>query len=608
MEKVVFFGEKIKLDLTKQFLSFQENNSRLNNKTLTKFVFPFKYYVVDEVIRQLGDLRSPEFHNVEVIIPGTLLKEGSLTEAKLYLLSMYDNELEGEIDYGLEEIPNFEKKLSELPLERFPVDDIHVFAKQICEKTWPATNFNFPRIYSDKYPPTEEMWDAYDGYYNDLKPDGTEMRRNYLDENLNIFNVNIIHPCPHAIYLLQAGFGEKGYTLEGDILTDEDLYNRWVFSGTQYFKRLLQDRTSMLLGSYDHYEEFWQGYPRGGYYGRYRQSIVIEKAGDYNFTGQVHIESIYSDAFVNVYLNNVLIHYWRIGKDRVLNIPFSFSVGNIGDNSELRIEAETVSSIDPYQVFKLEVIGKNLSPSEGEESSDVLFVTNPNEIDLTRAVPEMTFGEYVNRIINWFNYELEVVGKKVIMNRLDKKPTNIKDFRQFEFNKPKRKFQQKKSFLIRFAELDKDVKLNSMYFDYKGQVLNGLESKDTNIIEIDGYCLPVELAKPNGYTTAVVKKDSESTLSLVGYDGLKNGQNNAVNPPGCHLPELFDKNWLYWLQLRVSAEPYEDTFLAPIDEIAKINVKDYIFWQNNIHQIASWNKQMLSENLYKVSIQTETII
>ncbi|MGL6039217.1 MAG: hypothetical protein ACRC0E_10080, partial [Soonwooa sp.] len=252
MEKVVFFGEKIKLDLTKQFLSFQENNSRLNNKTLTKFVFPFKTYVDDEVIRQLGDLRSPEFHNVEVIIPGTLLKEGSLTEAKLYLLSIYDNELEGEIDYGLEEIPNFEKKLSELPLEKFAVDDIHVFAKQICEKTWPATNFNFPRIYSDKYPPTEEMWDAYDGYYNDLKPDGSEMRRNYLDENLNIFNVNIIHPCPHPIYLLQAGFGEKGYTLEGEILTDEDLYNRWVFSGTQYFKRLLQDRTSMLIGSYDH--------------------------------------------------------------------------------------------------------------------------------------------------------------------------------------------------------------------------------------------------------------------------------------------------------------------------------------------------------------------
>lgn len=609
MGRVIFFSANVKLDLTKQFLSFQESNSRLNNRVLTKFVFPFKTYVNDEVIKELGDLQSVEFHNVETVIEGTLLKEGVLTEAKLYLLSIYNNELEGEIDYGLEDIPNFDKKLEDLPLDKFAVDDIHIFAKEISKQKWPETNFNFPRMYTTKYPPTEEMWDAFDGYYNDLKTDGSEMRRNYIDADLNIFNVNIIHPCPHPIYLLQVGFADKGYQLSGDILEDVDLYNRWVFSGTKYFKNLLQARHSISFSSYDYYDWFYDkwGPVTYGKVGKYSKSVTVDKAGDYSLKGVFHLEANKNEAFINVYVNNVGIYNWRVGKDNVWHLSFNIALNGLSANSEVRIEAQTVCSIPMYEVFNAEIIGKDLVLDEETESSEVLLVTNPNEIDLSRAVPNMTFGEYTNRLMNWLNYDMDVVGKTVVMNRLDKNPTDIKDFRAFEFNSPKRKFSQKKSFLLKFAELDNEAKLNSMFYDKDGARMNVEEKTDTNVIEIDGYALPVELAKPNGYTTAIVKKDSDSTLALVGYEGLQGNQNNAVNPPGLHFPELFPKNWQNWLRLRLSADPYEDSFLAYVDDIGRYKIKDYIMWHNNIHQIASWTKQMVSEDVYRITMQTETI-
>lgn len=57
------------------------------------------------------------------------------------------------------------------------------------------------------------------------------------ENNWNVDNVNIIHPCPHILYLLKAGFKDVGFDLEGDILTDELLSHRWIFSGTEYFSR-----------------------------------------------------------------------------------------------------------------------------------------------------------------------------------------------------------------------------------------------------------------------------------------------------------------------------------------------------------------------------------
>ena len=606
-----FYNDDVVIDLTNQKLNLQENNSRFSDKSFTKFTFPFDTYIEDQFVHYVGDYMSYETGGLTNVIEGIFLHENKLSEAKLTIISLQGAKLTGQIDYGYEDIPNYDKKLSELPLANFEVADIHTYAKTICEKKYPEVNFNYPRMFTKKYSPEDEIWDAFDGYYNDLKPDGSEMRRNYIDENLDIFNLNIIHPCPHVLYILKTGFADKGLTLKGDILTDADLAQRWVFSGVPYFSTKSQIKYEFKFKSSDHDELELENGPDD--YAIYNKEIEIKKAGSYKLTGFIEFfKAKKMWAVYQITLNGSVIYYKYVTDNRstifeTINFDQLVNVG--ADNSILKIYIRTQYHEDSWthQISNLNFTSTTMMESNMiEEDSNV--VTNKNEVDLTRAVPEMTFGEFVNRIKNWFNYELDIVGKDIYMNKLNKDPGNTESFKQYEVNEPKRTLLNQRSFLIKFEDLDDDVKQNSMYYDASGTKLNGEPKTDTTTIEIDGYAMPVELPKSNGYTTAIVKKDSTTTLALVYYDGLTAGQNNAKNPPGCAFPELWEKNWDKFLRQRIFGSKYEDAFLAYIEESAKYTIKDYIFWHNNIHQITSWSKEMVTEDVYKLSITTETIV
>lgn len=287
------YNDDFILDISGQKIQIQESNSRLNSKTFTKFTFPFEIGIDEKFIHAIGDYSSPEIKNLKKEIPCYLTYENKISEAVLKILKVKGQNLTGQVDFGLEEILNFDKKLTELPLEKFDVSDIHTYAKDVCAKKYPETNFNFPRMYTTKYSPDSEVWSAFDGYYNDLKPDGSEMRRNYLDGDLNIFNVNIIHPCPYWLYLLKAGFEEKGYTLAGEILTDPDLYQRCVFSGTEYFGqgtqfRYFEDVPSLSYDSVKwihHYYEWINGMS----FERFVQQYEYSATENLNFQDQVKV-------------------------------------------------------------------------------------------------------------------------------------------------------------------------------------------------------------------------------------------------------------------------------------------------------------------------------
>lgn len=614
-----FYSDSFVLDLSKQKMNLQEKNSRFNSQSFTKFTFPFEVNIEDQFVHNIGDYASKESTGLPNVLNGWFHHENKISEAKLTIITIQGTKLTGQIDYGFEDIPNYDKKLSELPLANYAVDDIHIYAKEICAKKYPEVNFNYPRLYTTKYSPDDEIWDAFDGYYNDLKPDGSEMRRNYIDENLDIYNVNIIHPLPYVLYLLKTGFSDKGLKLRGDILTDPDLVQRCVFSGVPYFSTKSQIKYEFNFGSQD-YDEEYEGQGSNDYV-RYQKTLTIQKAGEYRLTGFLTFyKGKKKFSIYNIKLNGAVIWSKFVDSDNstiVERIYFDQLVNVSAYDSELEVYIYHHNHEDSWndpELARLKFTSTTMLESDVIEV-DSNVVTNKNEIDLRRAVPEMTFGEFVNRIKNWFNYEIDVRGNEIFMNKLNKDPDNIKSFQQYEVSEPKRTLMSQRSYQIKFPELDESpeklnlpIQLNSMYYDSSGIKLNGEPKTDTSVIEIDGYCMPVLLPKPGGYTTAVVRKDSTTTLALVYYDGLIGNQNNAKNPPGCEFPELWDKNWYKFLRQRIYGSQYEDSFLAYIEDISQYTIKDYIYWHNNIHQISSWGKEMVSENVYKISISTETIV
>ena len=609
METKLFLQRGI-IDISHIAISVQENNSKVSDQQYSKYMFPLVLKQTPEIIKILGDYVSYESNGLENKIPCLLLFENRIHEAFLFIEEGEGYDLTLQVDFGFEDLPNSEKKLSELPLESFDVADIHTFAKSICEKSWPMTNFNFPRIYTTQYPATDEVWRDFDGYLNDLKKDGTEMRRNYIQEDGQIRNVNIIHPCAHPIYLLKAGFMDAGLELAGDILTDTVLQNRWIYSGNDYFSTLTQRRIGMKVTVQDYFKSYKN---KKRYYpvGEYDKSFTIPKAGNYKLMASIMLETHYSGlgtSYIRIYLNGNQIFYDGSGGEKIFNWNAEFYCP---ENSVVRIfGTRSYGEGDIENFVTIEMFSKDIYSNEEIEGEDNGVITNLNKIELAKAVPDITFGEFVNVFRNWFNYDVEIINKTVVMNKIGaSEVTDVKDFTDFESPfPPRRRFLNKKSFLLRFPELDDGYKKDSMFYDVSGPKINGKENSETIIIDIRGYAMPLLLPKPQGYTTANVLKKGSDLVALVEYAGLQNGQNNAIYTPGCDFPELFTRDWLKWLRQRINGQEFIWRKKVNIERFSHYRIKNYIRAYNNIHIIKSLTKDKVSDNHYDIEFTTETVV
>lgn len=611
MESKLFTDAGV-FDLTPIMFSTQENNSRVSDVKFSKIMLPFTFYATQEFIEKYGDYVSYETTDLRNEIPCYFMHENKNHIAKLFIQDIEGFKITGQIDYGFEELPNFDKKLAELPLENYKVADIYTYAREICEKKYPATNFNFPRIYTKKYDPSNEVWKNFDGYYNDLKKDGSEMRRNYIDEAGGIWNVNILHPCPHPLYILKAGFLDAGLVLAGDILADQNLKDRWVFSGGEYFTTLQQRRFGFKFTSNDYTELYLENGPDD--YARYEKDIILEKPGIYKIAGFIEFfkaRKMFAQYRISLNGQTIWSRYQGSDSQTVFEtVPINIDFNVLQENSELKLYIYTQFHDSwSHQISDLLVTSSLLDDIVDEDGASTGVVTNQNEINLKNAVPNITFGEFVNTITNWFNYDVEIHDNTVVMNKIQTEELpEAKNFKFMEIPIPKRKLLNKKSFLLRFAKLDEGFTKNSMFYDSTGPVLNGKEKTDTNIIEVNGYAMELKLPKPLGYLTANVMKDSDAVVALVEYDGLVGGQNNAKYSPGCDHPELFANDWEKWLRIRINGQEFTWSKNCSISKISQYSIKDFIFCYNNIHIIKSISKEKVSTKVYNIELVTETVV
>lgn len=609
--KTKIVNDDFSLDISSQPISIQEENSKVNDKLFSKFMFPFTIPLDANAIAALGDYASYESVNNLTDVDCWVENEDRVHRAKLEVLSVKGKMLTGQVDFGLEELPNFNKKLSELPLQKFSVDNIHTYAPKIFALGYPDTNFNFPLIYTKKYDPEQEVWSAFDGYLNDneIKDGETRMRENYIDAEGNIFNTNIIHPCPHILYLLKTGFKDAGFVLTGDVLTDGVLSDSWVYSGTDYFNSRRQRRYQWQFdsASFD-----WLDLNFGPKdYAYYEKHMTLEKPGKYKIAGKIGFfkaKKLYAHYIISLNDKPIWSRYGKNDRSTISDLESRINVDFTVDepNSILKLYIVTQYHIKwTHEMADLLVTSDALQDvSSADLNDDSGFVVNSNEIDLTRAVPEMTFGELVTTVKNWFNYDIDIVENRVITTNLNKdNPFNAQDYTEYEVAEPERNWLKNKSFLLKFPEADE--KLDSMYFDKDGPLINGAEKQSTTIIDIRGYSMRAKQAKPNGKTAAIVLMNESSTLQLVNM--AAHGDNTPFTKPIHHFPMLFQERWAMWLRRRLSGVEFKWSFYANIDQFARFSIKDYIKAYKNVHIIKSWTKEKVSKNTYRVEVTTETV-
>jgi len=240
-------------------------------------------------------------------------------EDAIFEIEQMQQKLSCTLRFGFEQLPSWDKKLSEISLDKFTLPigtTIYQHANTIVSQTWPAVNYNFPQIHIDKISTDDAIWAEFKKILNN-RISGAFLINEVDDVNEIMYNRNIMQPLPYWLHILERGFADAGYILDGQILNDPLLKIATLYADVQYYSSVeytqqyiykteadaVETGTVICPGTFTTVPVFsWQG-PQTYVnpvkpFKRYSFNQVLTDKGRYKISGKVTvIWSFYFDCF-----------------------------------------------------------------------------------------------------------------------------------------------------------------------------------------------------------------------------------------------------------------------------------------------------------------------
>ena len=608
-----FITSNFELDLSTYEISLVEENYWFSDTYFTKYSFPTDIKIGEELQKELGYLFDHNFADAETIFEGTYVNGDVMERGLLEVENVLDNQtLSVSIKWGFEELPCFKKKLSELSLDKFELPEgvsIYNYAVTIIPQTWPAVNFNFPQIHTDKIDTSDDVYAFFEKIINNYKDGAFLINEVDIVEDIT-YNRNIMQPLPYHLHLLTRAFAEDGYTLKGDLVEDEIFQKKLLFGDVDYATTFDQQSVSLILMS-------TEGTPSNLIYSNYSKTVDIPFPGKYRVVGRVTMKIITSNIpkWIEIrYRNTVLFTKWR-----------SVMLFNSGQTVSYDVDAifETISDDQPNSItvtsFQNATFGDdiliiadlNINPIRLHDTSGEAIPTiiNQNKIDLPRAVPDVQFVDYLKYLKNKYNVDLTIKGKDVFMNFVKNEIRDAEtiDLTAYEVKAPLRKKNKGISFLLKFADVDNpDYKYLPIFQNANGFTSSSFTTDEkTNEITLDG--LPLPLLFRNGVQTAHAFENSNDKIYSVIYDGLTAGLNLCKDPTPILIPAVHEKYNKAWFENRIYATGYVWQFKL-IPEVARfLNSKSKVFAYGRNHITKLVTKTQIKPGVWEIDLETETL-
>ena len=611
------------LDLSIYKISVVRENHWFSEDFFTKISFPFDLELTDKLDQILGFISRHNTTAKNTLIHCKYYHNDTVEDA-IFEVEQLMEKLSGNLEFGFDQLPNWEKKLSELPLQKFelaPGTDIYAHAETIITQTWPAVNYNFPQIHTDKIDPdNDDVFFAFEKIINNRKA-GAFLINEVITEGAEevTYNRNIMQPLPYWLHVLKAGFLDANLILAGDILNDVSFKKKVLFADVEYYTTVTQESISIIQLSEDKVEvdtisqQQSDGSFRSFTFFRYATSVNIPNPGRYRIIGKIRMYGIPGNViYVRIkYRNQVIFDtsYYQIaptgsiGVTRTVNVVFDTLADLLAN--DITVESWQANSVDQV------IIDLNINPIRLHdfEGNPIPNIINKNEIDLTKSVPDMTFGDFVKVVKNWYNYDLNIVGDLAVMNLVENQINynNAVDLSHTEVRYPSRKFKKGISFLLKFQDVEtKDFTFPVVFQNVNGIVNSSYVTNDkTNTIEINA--LPLPLFFRNNVQTAYAFESNSSKAYAVLYDGLTAGNNIAKDPFEISLPEVHKRGWYRWFLLRINGEEYAWPFSAFAEKLLKLKPTSKIFAYGKYHVVKSINDVEVSPGVFDIEIETVTL-
>lgn len=605
MRKIIH--SKFEIDLSNLKLTDTQQNSMFTDGFFSKITFPFEIILTDELEQQF-DFISDYNTSVDTIYEVIYVHNAKQEKAKLEITQIIGVKMSAVLQYGFDEYPSFSKKLSELSLDNFdlPVGtDIYEHANSIVAQTWPVVNYNFPQVHTDKYKENEDFV-HFEGIIN------KRVNSNFVENYYNLttfisFNKNIIQPLPYALHILQKGFLDGGYILDGNILSDSLLKKATIFADVDYYFKTSADNDLSFIVEQNEYNLIYP--PDGSNYQQcyFSKSIILEKAGIYKITGFLYV--YLSVGATGLKLNGSSINPYN--EVVYINNPYEYERFYNGyivvptDNSVLLFEGNSYFDFPGTDEFLNVNLKLETLLIDGVYKP---IINNENKIDLRKAVPDITFGEYVTFIKNYLNYDISGIdGDTVFMNKVEEKFNTpaVKDFSMHDQKKPVRKFKQGISFLLKFQDIESKEYEYKKVFQNKDNVMYSgysLDPEKTSTIEINGLPLPLLMRTVK---TAHAFESNSSKVYLVPYNGLTDGLNLALPITDYLLENVHPLYWYLWFKFRINSDTFEWNFISEDEFFTNLIVKDVIHAYRNFHFIKTITKTEINPGEFEYELATE---
>lgn len=588
----IFTNSDIYLDLSNYGLQFSETNSWFTDELFSITSLPIDIAIDDhlEFYRSYSSLEYPSYFE------GTFKWNNRLSKARLEIMQATDAILSVIIEFGLDEFPNWEKKLNELPLQMKSVDNIRNHASQIIYQSYPEVNYNFPSVHTDGYDTSTSVWVAFEGTYNKRK-DGAFLENSIDIPNNKVYNRTIMRPMPYLMHILKTGIQDAGFTLNGSILDDKQLQNVVIIPSAKFEIKNRPGSIDWVVGPSD--IEFLPG---NNTMGMYISEQQILHHGKFKLKGKVYKGALIKNSIVQIELNGKVI-YFSDFKSNVINIEFEFTTTKEQSNY-LKF-----TSFGPKGMVKseMEIIPIILFDENGNE---IIYSTDTNFIDLKNSVPDITFGEFVQFVQKLKNYSFDLLnGHEIHMNSRESHVNHNDgiDYQFLEVKDPVRSFKSGDSYHLHYKTIENELAINEeIFIDQSGIKTTGFTTNDKTI-NYEIPCIVLPLVELSGIRTAKIITDSANEINIALYPGITNSQNNTQDMGYFRIANIYQECYSRWITSYLNSVGYHWNFKVHNSDLYDFSIKNKIFCYNNYHFIKSVTITKLTHEIDEYDIETITI-
>lgn len=594
----------ISIDLSNKELVLQEENSWYTTEYFAKYSYPFKIALTDELNVAFGDILSYDSISYQRIIEGKYIFHNKVENVQLFVDSIEGREMSVSIKYEIEEFKSFQKQLNELNLEKKTVNNIYQHANSVIHSNFPQTNYNFPMIHTDKYKPEDTETFNFEKIIN-KRQNGLFVENEVIGTVMH--NRNIIQPLPYLLYVLKQGFLGDGKVLEGDILSDPLLQKLLVYTSKDYFFKNTAPSESITITSIPDGLEMENVSHSYGF----TKVFPVQSRGLFNVYGTITIGTYTGYQYDQP---NTLPAHFRIKIDgeevftqvRTLQWLGIYTVDvnidiPISSSGNIEIEIRTSDFGEDTIYCDLQLLPIYFYDTDG---SKLTTIVNENKIDLTKAVPNISFGDFVSNVLKWFNYDIEEITKeKVVINKVEKAIDNapIYDLTAFQKLEVSRTSNFNKSFSFKYADEENGIFVNESGVN---SVLNVTSKKASNQIQFD--CAVGKQEERDQIATAFFQSPTEDKLGVVIYS-YNGDTNTTLEPTDLSIENIYYNYHSKWTTHRVFCVGYRISFVAPIEKIVEFNTKSKYYAYNNIFISKSFQKKEIQKDWFEVEIEGESL-